>query len=915
MNLLLDWLAREGHILFAWWLWISLAGAAALPLCLRLLAGLPDRGYTLARPLGLLLVTFVFWLLGSWGFLDNSNGSILLSWLLVLLAALAIFARRISGHELRCWWRENRPLVLASEILFFALFFVWALYRAHQNDLHGTEKPMELAFLSAAQRSLTLPPADPWMSGYAISYYYMGYVMSSSLSLLSGISSTIGFNLTNASLLALTGSTTFGVAYNLVRSRAFDRLRGKARGSASRAAAILTGLLAMLMLTLMGNFQLLLIELPYNSRAATPEYFDLWGTDRRSNFSDGAYLQNAGARLSLDTSDWEWWWWFRASRVLADYDLNGNLTGTQPIDEFPAFSFLLSDNHPHVLALPFVVAVIGLMLNLVLLRREPTGHEILLYGIAVGGLAFLNAWDGAIYLCGLIGAEALRRLMASERGRLLARDWLALARFGICLVATAAIAYMPYFIGFRSQAGGLLPNLAHPTFFPRFFIMFGPFIVILAVYLTVESWRAISSRRFNLRLGLSSGLTLALVLLVLMSLFGAAIAIMYPGQPISGSLSADADAGELVRRLAQRRAEYGVTALVLLVGITAVVARLFPDHRREWAEGEVAITWITYPRATGFALLLIGMGLCLTLFPEFFYLKDNFGVRINTVFKFYYQAWVLWSLGSAYAVYSILRDIQLPLPALVLRLALGAVFSVCLATGLLYTVAGVSHRALIETGRHITAGSRRYEAPPEWETPIRHVADGASVEHGAILYSRLNLSDAAEADIIRAGQSGVAAVHEGQIVIHEPLTLDGAAGLLNQDDQSVIGCLSAAVGRADAVVAEAVYGAYDIRYGRVGVLAGIPVMLGWENHERQWRGPTYSAIAGTRRDDIERLYRAPDIDSANLIIERYHVTHILFGETERQLYGSQGEEKFLDHLPVVCESGESRVFYAGNATD
>ena len=52
MTLLLDWLSREGHILVAWWLWITLAGAAAFPLCLRLFGGLPDKGYTLARAPG-----------------------------------------------------------------------------------------------------------------------------------------------------------------------------------------------------------------------------------------------------------------------------------------------------------------------------------------------------------------------------------------------------------------------------------------------------------------------------------------------------------------------------------------------------------------------------------------------------------------------------------------------------------------------------------------------------------------------------------------------------------------------------------------------------------------------------------------------------------------------------------------------
>jgi uncharacterized membrane protein len=36
----------------------------------------------------------------------------------------------------------------------------------------------------------------------------------------------------------------------------------------------------------------------------------------------------------------------------------------------------------------------------------------------------------------------------------------------------------------------------------------------------------------------------------------------------------------------------------------------------------------------------------LTLGPEFVYLRDNFGQRLNTVFKFYYQAWVMFGIAA-----------------------------------------------------------------------------------------------------------------------------------------------------------------------------------------------------------------------------------------------------------------------------
>jgi hypothetical protein len=57
------------------------------------------------------------------------------------------------------------------------------------------------------------------------------------------------------------------------------------------------------------------------------------------------------------------------------------------------------------------------------------------------------------------------------------------------------------------------------------------------------------------------------------------------------------------------------------------------------------------PASDTFALILIGVGLLLPLAVEFVYLRDLFGTRMNTVFKFYFQAWVLLALAAAYGVW------------------------------------------------------------------------------------------------------------------------------------------------------------------------------------------------------------------------------------------------------------------------
>lgn len=914
MTLLLEWLSREGHLILGWWLWITLAGAAVFPLCIRLLGGLPDKGYALARAVGMMLVTWVFWLLASCGFLDNSVGSIILSWVLVLILSLFIYARFGSWRDILDWWRQNRLILLVSELLFLGLLVIWAIYRAHQNQILHTEKPMELAFMSAVQRSQSFPPNDPWMAGFAISYYYKGYVMSSMLSMLSGITSTIGFNLTIASQFALTGLTAFGVGYNLVRSRAFESAAARySNHSTSSALAAAAGGLAVLLMIFVGNFQAAFIEAPYQSKAAPPSYLDFWGTQDRSHFAEGRYQHNPAAALIAEPSQWESWWWFRASRVLTDYDLDGSVSRhAQPIDEFPAFSFLLADNHPHVLALPFVIMAIGMMLNLVLTGRRPNRPEILLYGFAVGGLIFLNTWDGPIYLLGMAGAEGLRRLMRHDRGKLDVRDLWQLFKLGLFLAGTAIIAYLPFIIGFRSQAGGILPNLLHPTLFQRFFIMFGPFILILSLFLLTETWRGIQSRTMNWRFGFSMGGAMLLGLLGFMLILTA----LGGGNPAISAYVQDflTDQGGWVAVTAlilQRRIEFGLTALALLLAIILVFARLFPVTQKT----QHGSSGITYPPAAGFALLLIGMGLCLTLLPEFFYLKDNFGTRINTIFKFYYQAWAVWSIAGAYAVYSIIADHRMPRPALILRLGVAILVALALIAGLMYTAFGVYHRAWIESGRHNTPADRLYAPPADWDNSIRHVSEGMHVEPGAMLYSNGSLNDNPQALTVQASQGGIVSLRGDAIAVMQPLTLDGGDSMIDPDDFHVITCLSHLVEGDDAVVAEAVRDAYNAQYGRVGILTGIPIVLGWENHERQWRGATYAQVVGTRRADIDKLYSALDMTSVTDIIERYDISYILYGSTERSQYGSAGEEKFIDHLPVVCESGHSRIFFVNDWID
>jgi uncharacterized membrane protein len=63
------------------------------------------------------------------------------------------------------------------------------------------------------------------------------------------------------------------------------------------------------------------------------------------------------------------------------------------------------------------------------------------------------------------------------------------------------------------------------------------------------------------------------------------------------------------------------------------------------------------PSALPFVLLLIFTAALLTLGPEFVYLRDNFGQRLNTTFKFYYQAWVMFGVAGLFALDYLWREL------------------------------------------------------------------------------------------------------------------------------------------------------------------------------------------------------------------------------------------------------------------
>ncbi|MCS7056694.1 MAG: DUF2298 domain-containing protein, partial [Thermoflexales bacterium] len=110
----------------------------------------------------------------------------------------------------------------------------------------------------------------------------------------------------------------------------------------------------------------------------------------------------------------------------------------------------------------------------------------------------------------------------------------------------------------------------------------------------------------------------------------------------------------IVQRLIER-ATGPWTALVLGGGIAACAALILSFGRSNTSLHRPDEPVPPTPLAP-FVLLLFGAGALLTLSVEFVFLRDLFGTRMNTVFKFYYQAWTLWAVAGGFAIMSLIAS-------------------------------------------------------------------------------------------------------------------------------------------------------------------------------------------------------------------------------------------------------------------
>jgi len=912
---------------FLWYLLISILGWLTFPLAYRLLPALTDRGFAIARTMGLLSWGFIFWLLAVLGILQNNIGGLLFA-MLVLVAFSGWALRSVGWDEFRAWLKSHLKLIASVEILFLAAFTGWAIVRAANPDIFGTEKPMELAFINSILRSPVFPPHDPWLSGYAISYYYFGYVMVAMLAMMTGVTGGVAFNLGIALVFALSALGAYGMVFNLLSIRrrgtlAYNpsnpSLAADPAEDAPESTSYFLPLLGPLFILLVSNAEGFLEVL--HARGIFPASFWRWLGIMDINQPPAAPFSWLPRLFGTGN-----WWWWRASRVIQDYDFLHN--PKEIIDEFPFFSYLLADLHPHVLAMPFAFLAMTLALSIFLgggrslfnrlhLRLDVrwlawsalililgglaflwvglgnlslklsligilgmviggfalvgispslsgslfdlfTGDDLgeadlgftlhldvptlLFASVVLGGLAFLNTWDFPFYLALVAGAYVLRRILESPgiySWGMGVRDF---AAIGLVLGIGGGLLYLPFYLGFSSQAGGILPDLIYPTRGAQFWVMFATLLLPLIGYLVYLLRANRVSSGLKTGFGFALGFTFLLWVLSLLLGFGI-IALPGIGNYYLSTLAAPDSASLFKQAISRRLVDSGgwITMVVLLGVTSGSLFRLVKTGREQKDPEVTGKLSVTLSPAHLFALLLSLLGILLVLGPEFFYLRDQFGWRINTIFKFYYQAWLLWGVAAAFGTAFLLQKLRRAW-GLVFRFGLGLV----LVVGLTYTSLGL------------------------WDK-----THGFSPTQG--------------------------------------FTLDGTAYLDQQspDEMAAVRWLkSAPLG----VVAEAVSptgGSYS-NYAQIAELSGLPDVLGWMGHESQWRGG--SLEMGSRQTDIQRLYCTKNWGEAQSIINQYEIRYIYIGDLERTTYTSETcgtglyEPKFSRYLRTVFKQGSVTIF-------
>ena len=825
-----------------WYLIILLIGVGLFPISFVVFNTLNDKGYGFSKSLALLLWGIFFWWSSVLKLINNSFAGISIALIILLSISAYIYIKH--SKEINAWFKANISNIFSIELVFLLAFFLFAIWKGFTPSISTTEKPMELAFINSLIHSESMPPADPWLSGYSISYYYLGYVLVALLAKFTGITGGIAFNLGLSLIFALSANNAYSILFNILSIKNPEKKKN------NKLASFAAPFLLLFVSNAEGFLELLHASYLFwkqNVDGSWNSKFWQWLAIPDLNT---APISSEPSWLIRNFQTGSWWWW-RASRVIQDQNYIGE--AKEIIDEFPVFSFRLGDLHPHVLSIPFAILTIGfalaiyskqnitsdsnnnktktkILFNYFKLSISP--FELLFASVLYGSLMFINFWDLPVYLAIFCAIVVIRNV--NEHGWEWKRLWEFLIHF-IFVALLGYIFFLPFHLSFASQAGGIVPNLIYITRGAHFWVMFFPFLVPISLYLLINSNKSKKMLLSSAIYTTFGFLMLLLFTIILSTLIVSVLPSISDKYSQTASLfmqnmKAPNSFQDLILEGLKRRLLQPGTWLTLLGIISLSISSFFRiknSNKQKDIHGKEKLS------ADIFINILLIFGALMVLAPEFVYLRDFFGYRINTIFKFYYQTWLIWSIVAAYLIaqlLSIFKDWKHWLISIIL------IFST--TTGIIYTAFAIA------------------DVLPEMNKSFfdNWVIDGTS------------------------------------------------SSLSSQAEEEAVNWLWS---QPQKVLAEAVGDSSYSYYARISSHSGQISVLGWKGHEGQWRG-SYEP-QGTRAQDIQTLYETKNVDDAQAIIKKYQIEYIFIGALERNTYQVR-DEKFNALADKVFESGEVMVY-------
>jgi YYY domain-containing protein len=791
---------NSGVAAIVWYLMITLFGLLAYPIVRLVFKGLPDRGYPFSRLAGMLLVALFTWLAGSTFFPFSRLTILVVILLLVLVSGFLAYKQR---YELSVEWRTKKKYLLTVECVMLVLFLVSLGIRYGNPDLwhpwKGGEKPMDLSYFTAVLKSTVFPPYDPWYSGGYINYYYYGFVLVGVPVKLLGIVPGIAYNLIIPTLFGLTGLGAFSVGWNLFAKKQLHEDEDPDVLRANTMRSSIAGMVSVFTVLILGNLGTIRMIWQGLQRIVAPgSVIDNTNIINRFVwFFQGLGKFFTGAQLPYGIGDWYW----IPSRALPN----------EPITEFPFFTFTYADLHAHMIALPVTILIIGWGLGLLFNKWswnsdngiKPWVNGVLTLafgGLAIGFLRAANTWDFPTYLllsCFVIVYSVIRYAEVPERllpGKpaWIAKSIIAAGSIAALIVFTVLL-YLPFTRNYGQAYGSISLWTTDHSPLSSYLVHWGVQLFILTSWFVWETREWLAST------------------------------------PVSS--------------LKKLSPYVGLLQLVtVLFGLVLILLTIIGVHIG-WLAGLLgawALLLICRPKqsdAKRFVLFITGTALVLTLFVEMFVLTGDIG-RMNTVFKFYFQAWTFMGLAAAAALIWLI-----PAVTTRWRVSVSAIWQIVVIL--------------------LFFGAALY--------PITAATDKIRDRMSVVAPNDLN------------GLEFMATSSYGDQGVY----LD-----LNQDYQGILWMQQNIVGSPVIVEANTV----EYRWGnRYTIYTGLPGVIGWNWHQRQQRGFIDNNGIANRLNDIINFYTTTDINAAMDFLNKYHVSYIILGQMERAYYPGEGLSKFTQY--------------------